>query len=277
MRILSFLILLFVPCVVYGASAYDTAEEHGIVDSLQSAGNTLLSRDVEEIRNFIKSEDADFITGISSMSDEEQLGLMRGWLAKKTFKFYYDKYMSEIKAQGEKTGRAIKTKTYGTADNVIEQLYWLDRGNLDKQECEQDILERRACDYPDGFEEYEISHETITSKDKNRIIESFIVDKDDIAANSRKFISVTLTVSNINSYNAKYFNYTVSASVTTEKYDEYHKRRNQEAADIRAGKYVQRAKGYVTNDDGRKWDSDWLPDAAVTDLTIDYNYSHNKE
>lgn len=292
-KIIFILSVLCAPSMSFAdvASKYDICEAKGLVASLRSDGDMLHSHDLEEIRDFIKSEDADFIAGISNMSDEDQISLMRSWLAKRTFKFYYDKYMSEIKTQSEKTGRVLKSQTYGSADGLIEQYYWLDRGDLDRPECKQNAVKRRACDYPDGFEEYEILYQNSSSKDESQAIHNLIIDKDDISANSRKVISVTLTISNINHYDSKKLSYSVSVGGTAEKYDEYHKWRNQEVADIRAGKFRKQTrkerkewkskyKGSpfesvsVVADDSREWDSNWLPDAAVTDFTIDYDYNY---
>lgn len=292
MRYLLMLVIFgLVPYLAYGASEYDTAEQHELVSQLQSDVNLIRSRDIEKIRNFIKNEDTDFITGISDMSDEEQVPLMRSWLAKRTFKFYYDKYMAEIKSQSEKTGRKIKTETHQFDEKsyiITYTYYWLDRGKLDEKECERELLKRRACDYPDGFEEYEISYRKIEAKNDYHIVEHFTINKDDVAANSNKYIWVDLTSASTKSANINDWSFSINAGGQAEKYEAHHKWRNQEVADIRAGKYrkptkEERAKYNVfkisiVSDDSRKWDSNELfPAAAVTSINADYSarYTHN--
>lgn len=297
--LLILVILVFVPYVAHGATKYDTAEQQDLVSSVQSDAGLINSRDVEKIREFIKNEDADFIDGISGLSDEDQVPLMRSWLARKTFNFYYDKYISEIRSQSEKTGRTLKVKTYGSTDGFIEKYYWLDRGKLDEKECQQDLIERRACDYPDGFKEYQIAHSRTVSRDKTFVNEEIIIDKDDIDANSRKVIHISLTAVNTNvgtnSSDFKNYSFSLSAGAHTEKYDEHHKWRNQEAADIRAGKFRKPTKEEqsewkskykgspfgdklsVVVDDSRDWDSNVFPGAAITNVTIDYDFGYRHD
>lgn len=184
-----------------------------------------------------------------------------------TFQSVYDEYTDDIQRQSRKTGRKIKTKTYTSGDkfrNIVTRLYWLDRGQLDDAACELNTARHRACDYPDGFEEYSISYELITSINDDSTIETLVIDKDNVATNSRQFVDMVI--------NSAAGNCGVNVTATTEKYDAHHKYRNQYAADIRAGKYRPETTRRVSTDTARKWDSDLLfPDAAVSDFSFDYS------
>lgn len=284
------LIFICIGIMPYGASGLDSAEQRDIVSSVQSNMNPVQSSDAQKIRDFIKNEDPNFITSISTETEEKQLSLMRNWLAKKTFDFYYHKYMDEIQSQSAKTGRKIKMDKYGYDEkwnSSTTHYWWLDAGELDEPKCQQDSLARRACDYPDGFEEYSISYETIVSKDRNNVTAELFIMQDDVATNSRKVIQISLTIEKWDdSVDTVYTNgmqLWVQVTSTTEKYTEYHKYRNQEAADIRAGKYrvptkKERAKyknsavGKLTavTDDSLDWVSNYLPAASVVSATYDY-------
>lgn len=291
------LCILFVcglaPYVAHGTQKYDTTEQNALVSSLQSDADLIHSRDIQKIRDFIKNEDTDFINNMSNLPEKDQIPLMRTWMAKKAFKFYYDKYMAEIKTQSKKNGRAIKTETYGYKNkksyNMTAKYYWLDRGVLDTQQCKENHVKRVACDYPDGFEEYQIMHDSIVaSNNPNNITETLIIQKDDIAANSSKFLVIMLTTDAINSTEGTAYNFMIHASGQTSTYTDYHRWRNQEQADIRNGKYRKPTKEEQANwrakykrfgaklgtivDESKIWNSSWLPDAAVTELTVDYDY-----
>ncbi len=305
-RLLTVFVFCFVTCNVFGninTSEYDTAEQHELVSAIQSDVNLIRNKDVQKIRNFIKNEDADFINQIANLNEEQQISLMRSWLAKRAFKFYSDKYLAEIRSKSEKTGRKIKIESQTSKMKTynLRQVYiWLDRGALDEEQCQEDYVKRWACDYPDGFEEYRISYKTIVPKDNRDYTEKHLVIwKDDIATNSSKTLMISLKSVVVNIAENSSYDFYISADMQTEKYTDYHRWRNQEQADIRAGKYRKPTKqeqkewkekykdspfgrelGTIT-DDSREWDSNWLPDAAVTSINSiyrsDYNQTHIDE
>lgn len=305
-QFLIFAICGLMPFVTRAETAYDTTEQKALVADVRESVDFIRGDDIEEIRDFIQKEDPDFISQVSNMPVADQVPVMRGWLAKKMFYFYYDKYMAEIKEKSAQSGRDIKSETYPKDKSKLrkkkqepytmtERYYWLDRGVLDDKKCDQDILKRRACDYPDGFEEYEIGHTTIIGNDDNgtiRIMESLMVWKDDVAGNSTK--SLKFTLESVSTDKDKYseYGFTIEAGGATEKYTDHHRWRNQEAADIRAGKYRKPTRQeqqefrkrykntafagrlFAIMDTSRKWLSSHIPDAAVTQITSNYNYSH---
>lgn len=278
-------------------SKYDTGEQEQLVAALQSDVDLIRSKDIQEIRDFIQAEDADFIYQISDLPDDEQITSMRSWLARRAFYFYYDTYMAEMQEKSKQTGRAVKTTKYDTDDmkshsdtesyRNMNFYYWLDRGVLDEKKCEWDLINRIACDYPDGFEEYEITRITVINRNNpDDNYEHMVIIKDDVASNSTKLLNITLTSKSVSGDNDFYYDLSLSVGGQVEKYTDRHRWRNQEVADIRAGKYIKASRAerakykntpfslHTVVDTSRQWQSQWLPDAAVISLTGSYNYSH---
>lgn len=292
MSFLILILLVFTPCLAYGAndvSKYNTIEQDALIKKLNSDAELIKNFEIQKIRDFIYNEDPDFINDISKLAESEQSSMMREWLAKKSFGYFYMKYMNDLKTQSNKTGRAIKTEIYSVYDGIGEERhYWLDRG-VDEKECYDDSNMRRACDYPDGFEEYYITHTIV--RIGNNYNEMLMITKDDVSADTSVFLDITLHASFVDGPWGKTSNVSINATGNTEKYTDRQRFRNQEAADIRAGKYRkttgEEQKRFNTGtrrlrsvmDDSREWKSNNLfPDAAVTMLDIDYSngYTHTE-
>lgn len=292
---------VFVAMATFSAfgTEYDVAEQQQLITNLQSDAQSVIETgNLQKYREIIENEDPTFIQKISGLSEEKQIVQMRNYMAKKAFNYYYYKYMDELNQKSQKTGRQIKQERY-KGDEVVTVVWSLDRGDLDKDKCKKNGF--NICDYPDGFEEYEMS---LTSYGNTRDSENFtvelIVSKDDVENNSSKVINIVLDANQYESAgDGEYMFDTrllIDAICTTELYNDRQRWRNQETADVRAGKYRKPTKQeqaqwrakykgapfgdklYIVTDESRTWQSNaWLPDAAVSAITANYDssYSHS--
>lgn len=236
------------------------------------ASSNELNSQFAPIKERIYNYDPTFAQQIESMSDENQLIAVRTWLAEKSFNFYYDEYMRMMQNASQETGRQIKTSAVmQIVDNkgggkTIGTEFWLDAGELDDEEKCYNLLERRACDYPAGFTEFRIKYVP------DEIIEVFL-DKPE--QNARYQIMIILNKSETTTIKDYYLVF----SGQKYKYDEFHAWRNQERADVRAGKYIpatdtdQPVAGSpfgdiaITMDTSKQWKSQTSPGFEVLQST----------
>ena len=231
-----------------------------------------LNSQLGPIKERIYNYDPTFSQQLESMSDENQLIAVRTWLAEKSFDFYYYEYMRMMQNASQETGHQIKTTAITqNVDNkggweTIGTEFWLDSGDLDDAEKCYNLLERRACDYPAGFMEFRIKYIPDTE------IEIFM-DKPE--QNARYQITIILNKNETSSIKDYYLLF----SGQKYKYDEFHTWRNQERADIRAGKYIpatdadQPAPGSpfgdiaIKMDTSKQWKSQTSPSFEVLQST----------
>ncbi len=255
---------------IYNLNAADSdisMQDLGVFASLKG-----LESQLKPIKDRISNYDPAFSQQLEMMSDENQLIAIRTWLAEKSFDFYYDEYMRMMQNASEETGRQIKISSIirdvdnkGGWENVGTE-FWLDGGDLDDEEKCYNLLERRACDYPAGFMEFRIEFIPGTEL-------AVFMDKPE--ENVRYQITITLNKNETSSIKDYYLLF----SGQKYKYDEFHAWRNQECADIRAGKYIpatdtdQPAPGSpfgdiaIKMDTSKQWKSQTLPSFEVLQST----------
>ena len=106
---------------------------------------------------------------------------------------------------------------------------------IDNMDVCYNLLERQACDYPDGFLEFSVTHNT-------REPQSLLVQMDSPETNTHYSISIQLindsTMAFSSELYAQYDNIRLSVMAEEYDYDDWYVWRNQEVADIRAGKYI---------------------------------------
>ena len=158
------------------------------------------------------------------------------FLAQKTFEYYDKKYTQMLQDASNSTGRAIKTDTQDLINGMTREKLWLDRGELDNANLCYNTVERRACDYPDGFEDFDIE------KDTGGTIQTLRIDMDDKESNTHYEIYISLTNTSDNYETTgmaqQFDNIVLRTMVEEYNYDEWYAWRNQEMADVRAGKYI---------------------------------------
>ena len=196
----------------------------------------ILETELDTIKNRLLAVDADFVASLESMPLTQQVRQIRGFLAHKSFEYYDKKYTQMLQDASNSTGRAIKTDTQDLINGMTREKLWLDRGELDNANLCYNTVERRACDYPDGFEDFDIE------KDTGGTIQTLRIDMDDKESNTHYEIYISLTNTSDNYETTgmaqQFDNIVLSTTVEEYNYDEWYAWRNQEMADVRAGKYI---------------------------------------
>lgn len=196
----------------------------------------ILETELDTIKNRLLAVDADFVASLESMPLTQQVRQIRGFLAQKSFEYYDKKYTQMLQDASNSTGRAIKTDTQDLINGMTREKLWLDRGELDNANLCYNTVERRACDYPDGFEDFDIE------KDTGGTIQTLRIDMDDKESNTHYEIYISLTNTSDNYETTgmaqQFDNIVLSTTVEEYNYDEWYAWRNQEMADVRAGKYI---------------------------------------
>lgn len=229
----------------------------------------ILETELDTIKNRLLAVDADFVASLESMPLTQQVRQIRGFLAQKTFEYYDKKYTQMLQDASNSTGRAIKTDTQDLINGMTREKLWLDRGELDNANLCYNTVERRACDYPDGFEDFDIE------KDTGGTIQTLRIDMDDKESNTHYEIDISLTNTSDNYETTgmaqQFDNIVLSTMVEEYNYDEWYAWRNQEMADVRAGKYIPVSDNgqpdpnspfyplAIQMDDSREWKSNKLP------------------
>ena len=195
-------------------------------------------------------------------SSDVHLVAVSSWLAEQSFRYYYEYYMDMMRAESEKTNREIMTHStiIDMGSGATRYEYWLNRGELEDGDKCYNLLERRACDFPDGFTEFHISYCPDCQ------IRTLTVSFDKPDKNKSYFIDLSLSVDG--EYDVTASNnsqgFILAAYKHIEKYDEVMKYRNQDVADIRAGKYIRDAEtGRIVMDTSKEWESQNLPGARI--------------
>lgn len=231
--------------------------------------DTLLT-ELKPIKEKLATIDSNFVSSVESVSPVQQVRMIRGYLAQKSFEYYDTKYTQMLKDASESTGRIIKTESHDMGNGMRQEYAWLDKGELDNENVCYNLLERRACDYPDGFEEFSIV------KNIGGNIQSINISTDDIDSNTHYEISISLS-NNYENNNSEQFlgSITLHVFIDEYEYDEWYAWRNQEMADIRAGKYIPVSENeqpdsnspfgklVIKMDESRKWESNNIPKSRV--------------
>lgn len=229
----------------------------------------ILETELDTIKNRLLAVDADFVASLESMPLTQQVRQIRGFLAQKSFEYYDKKYTQMLKDASNSTGRVIKSETNDLTGGITWERIWLDNGELDNEDMCYNLLERRACDYPNGFEDFRII------KNIGGKIQSLDISMDDTASNTHYVISIDLTNDSDdwqhNNISQSFDNITLSVLVDEYDYDKWYAWRNQEMADVRAGKYIPVSDNgqpdpnspfyplAIQMDDSREWKSNKLP------------------
>ena len=258
---------VFMP--VYADDSLDVIESTDTENLVFMLDDTLLT-ELKPIKEKLATIDSDFVSSVESVSPAQQVRMIRGYLAQKSFEYYDTKYTQMLKDASESTGRIIKTESHDMGNGMRQEYAWLDKGELDNENVCYNLLERRACDYPDGFEEFSIV------KNIGGNIQSINVSTDDIDSNTHYEISISLS-NNYENNNSEQFlgSITLHVFIDEYEYDEWYAWRNQEMADIRAGKYIPVSENeqpdsnspfgklVIKMDESRKWESNNIPKSRV--------------
>ena len=258
---------VFMP--VYADDSLDVIESTDTENLVFMLDDTLLT-ELKPIKEKLATIDSDFVSSVESVSPAQQVRMIRGYLAQKSFEYYDTKYTQMLKDASESTGRIIKTESHDMGNGMRQEYAWLDKGELDNENMCYNLLERRACDYPDGFEEFSIV------KNIGGNIQSINISTDDIDSNTHYEISISLS-NNYENNNSEQFlgSITLHVFIDEYEYDEWYAWRNQEMADIRAGKYIPVSENeqpdsnspfgklVIKMDESRKWESNNIPKSWV--------------
>ena len=266
---------------VYADDATDLIESPDITDLVFITDDTIIS-DLEPIKSRLSAVDPDFIKSVESASPTQQLRMIRGYLAQKSFEYYDSKYTQLLQDASDSTGRTIKTENTDMGNEITRQSIWLDIGELDNGDLCYNLLERRACDYPTGFEEFRIDKDIGGT---NQILNIHLDDKD---ANTHYEIVISLLYDDYNyespgSTTQSFDNIVLRTIVTEYDYTKWYEWRNQEMADVRAGKYIPVPENEqpdsnspfgrmsIKMDDSRQWKSNTIPSSRAHGRVRDYS------
>jgi len=260
---LVFLLAMLMPLVAVADGEYYTTEAEQIVDSSQQVANEL-RKEYEELEKQILKLDPDYAKQLKSkyLTDSQKLTMARSYLAQKAFDYYKDSFMKELEQRSQETGRRIVTQDFSadTGHNYTEKIMWLDRGELDTDECMRDGWQ--ICKYPDGFEGVDIDLQESSQRDgygikalfgNNNTLKSIKYQKDMPNNNATQYCDITMSyqsTNNVDNTNSL-FEETLSLDVycDVQKYDEYYAWLNQEVEDTINGKHD--IIGYDKLPDGR--------------------------
>lgn len=225
----------------------------------------------------------DFIRRACKLNKDTSRALILWNVSQDILFSYYDELHTRMTEIGRATNRTVKHETDTDEYDGISEKLWLDRGDLDLEKCNWDFAARRACDYPDGFENFSVDlydSNPYMSKEQTTIVMNVQID----SPNENKVNSISI---DFNAYDSdRTMGVSVIVSGTEYKYDEFYNWQNQTAQDIRDGMYVKvpKKKGRQPKgspfpdiewqmDDSREWQSQKIPDAVVFMQTIDANLS----
>lgn len=279
MRRLVFILCVFyvvMPCCANEAADLIAAND---TENLMFMTDDELLDELKPIKERLAIMDADFVSYVESETPAQQVRLIRGWLAQKSFEYYDEKYMQMLRDASQSTGRSIEHEVHNLKNGQVLEYIYLDYGDLyDSDKC-HNLLARRACDWPENFEAFFIT------KNTGGNIQTLDVSMDDVAANIHYEISINLT-NESNDYETdvgvykeyqSYDNIILNPMVEEFDYDEWYEWQNQEKADIRAGKYIEVADASesddsnspfgpigIAMDESREWESNKLPGAHAS-------------
>lgn len=258
-------------------SAVDCYAADNVVQNSVSTITSELANQIREIRNKVKAIDPSFDASIDNLSSEQQLQALKSYLSEKAFSDYKEKYIDLLNQQSAATGRQVKQLKKGN-----EEILWLDRGALDSDSC-YNPQSNQACDYPDGFVDFEIIYQDFGTTNTNASTKTLSVSYDDPSNNLHQDVDIALSAVSGSDGTSSTTGLSVYSQSTD--YDEYQVWRNQEMADIRSGKYTaggqspagleglnteSRTLRYVS-DDRMKWLSNYFPDAVINGSAADIN------
>ncbi len=280
------LVVLLLDVIGYANAdtAYNTAEAEQVVASVSDMGHELRA-DYNALIEKVRAINPKIVEKIEkkAKSDDAKISMLRSYLARETFEYYKNKFMSDLKQRSRETSRKIRHEDFdskkkpkeGAKIKYSEEHYWLDRGELDKKKCRN---ERgfTLCTYPDGFEEFEVNIRKVNrlnSKKEKRSGNAsdmyFIAFHKDVPSENYSLdcdIRLDYRSDMLEAENDELFSENVMLSVdcTTKNFAEYHAWRNQEVADTIAGKHDvvsveemsdgRKKLNYRENSDG--WESD---------------------
>lgn len=226
-------------------------------------------------------------------SDVDKIILYRDLMAKILFAEYKSFFMWRLEQKSKETGREIKHKELGgDGDLLREEMYWLDAGIMDSEECnggtyqaknrnrrqiKKQLRDQRlhTCLYPDGFEEYSVYFQTGTDG-------LHMIVHEDNKSDSAHFVwSVTLSSAIENNENIHKHNQVFDVYEQIYDYSEYYREQNEWAQDVKDGMFeplprkehgCKKLNGkqpchLVDIKDSSKWQSlsgDWGPSVTVT-------------
>lgn len=279
--------ILCILCVVMPCCANEAADliAPNDTENLIFMMNDALLAELKPIKERLAIMDADFVSYVESETPAQQVRLIRGWLAQKSFEYYDEKYNQMLDEASKSTGRIIKTETKDLGNGMYQESAWLDRGELDNEDKCYNLLERRACDYPDGFEEFSVV------KNIGGGMQNIYASIDDIDSNTHYEILILLASSaseykddNLEQFMGSIF---LNATIDEYEYDEWYAWRNQEMADVRAGKYILDENEQVDPnslfggpmiqmDESREWESSNIPKSRAHGRSRDFYeaYTH---
>lgn len=301
MKHLFFVLILFVCFArgVYANEGYNTIEAAGITEAIRSTMGNDLRADYDVLIEKVRAVNPNIIEKLEALGlpDERKMSLLRSYLAYESFNYYKNKFLSDLKKRSQETGREIKSDDWWTEDknfDISENTYWLDRGELDTEKCRSDDG-FTLCQYPDGFEEFNVRiHETVSVNmaDDTYSTQELVLTKDVPSEDYSLRCSIVLDIQTNEGYadaadvefvENMYMAY-LHVSCSTKKYSEYHAWRNQEVLDVVAGKYdvVSVRKMPKGNPFGKyiydlrasqnpdEWKSNKLPGEAVSGFVSDF-------
>lgn len=234
------------------------------------------------------SKDAEFVRRALALPDSEDgKYLVLAYYTEKLFYEYKNKFIEFLEQKSRETGRKLIAETH-EFDDFTEYWWYLDRGDLDSENCIWDLKKRQACDYPAGFVEYRITMRIFNDPRQNNFEwnQELFVQFDDMVQNKTNNILFHLSTQEWRNENEIMYDIGVKISGTEQKYDEFYKWRNQQAADIRNGMYVKlprsewrKWKGVPFNeswmvDTSKEWESQKNPDSVEFGEYFSATYSY---
>lgn len=265
---LIFLSLINLSAFADVSATYNTEEaEHFAEFTLD---NTPFKADYNTLIENLRKLNPGIVQEIESSSDTEDVKLsrIRSYLAQEVFDFYKNKFFSDLKQRSKDTGREIKQQG---------DRYWLDRGELDKKEC-QTKEERIICFYPDNFEEYLINLNTNSSGQVDLIFLDKDVPLKDYHLSCIVNINQDADSGSSSGEAYSYQNIFLNVDCITEKFSEHHEWRNLEVEDTKAGRFNtltrrEKRKQELLKRRGEVYDygtpdSSKLPDSVVNSVDI---------
>lgn len=143
----------------------------------------LVQSELDTIESQIQQINPEIVSQNQDKSDEEKLVIYRSYLAQQTYELYERYFKNRIEKRSKQTGRTVKHDQSTPEKSKI----WLDRGNLDSDECQATPGNRVGqCAYPDGFEDVWMRIEFNDNKGQ------FLFYEDNKAENKTQTIRVQL-------------------------------------------------------------------------------------
>jgi hypothetical protein len=215
-----------------GTRVYSNAE-YKELESKAQENISKLDAEFELLKKQAIAEYPELEKLLAGRTESVQRAIIKGYLAKAAFDWFKQKYISELNMKSLENGRKIVTAEMShTKGKTLH--YWLDEGIMESAKCEWDFEKRQACDYPDNFETYRVTYGTYEDS------ETLEITKDVVSENRRSAFTIDLhghnpLIKENGDDVSVYFSMVLSVMEIQYKYDEFHKWRNQMAADIRSG------------------------------------------